>query len=52
MSVSEYAQYQNPGTSTAKWNAAIINVIYSTCAMKQGLLFMLTGMAWFTLTLE
>ena len=32
MSLSEHAQYQSPGTSSPKWNAAIINVINSICA--------------------
>ncbi len=32
MSVSVHAQYQSPGTGSPKWNAAIINVMNSTCA--------------------
>lgn len=32
MLVSENAQYLSPRTSSPKWNAAIINVIISTCA--------------------
>lgn len=32
MPVTEHAQYQIPGTSSPKWNAAIFNVINCTCA--------------------
>lgn len=30
--MGELAQYQSSGTSLSKWNAAVINVINSTCA--------------------
>ena len=32
LSVPESSQYQSLGSSSSKWNAAIVNVINSTCA--------------------
>ncbi len=36
VTVSQHAQYQDPGTEAAEWNSAIINLIIYTCASPTG----------------